>query len=85
MSYVQCTLEQTASIGQGKQEDWKLLPISGDCPEHVKCSHLAESPTAVTSHRRSSLLNPLDDERDYTHRVDLPQSLSAVRVLLCCI
>ncbi|KAL3222611.1 hypothetical protein MRX96_028390 [Rhipicephalus microplus] len=39
---------------------------------------LAESPTAVTSHRRSSLLEPVDDEHDYTHRVDLPQSLSAV-------
>ncbi|KAL3240150.1 hypothetical protein MRX96_047979 [Rhipicephalus microplus] len=33
---------------------------------------LAESPTAVTSHRRSSLLEPVDDEHDYTHRVDLP-------------
>ncbi|KAL3188443.1 hypothetical protein MRX96_003420 [Rhipicephalus microplus] len=39
---------------------------------------LAESPTAVTSHRRSSFLEPVDDEHDYTHRVDLPQSLSAV-------
>ncbi|KAH8023927.1 hypothetical protein HPB51_019444 [Rhipicephalus microplus] len=39
---------------------------------------LAESPTAVTSHRRSSLLEPVDDEHDYTHRVDLPQSLSVV-------
>ncbi|KAM7281981.1 hypothetical protein ISCGN_002139 [Ixodes scapularis] len=38
---------------------------------------LAESPAAVTSHRRSSLLEPLDDEHDYTHRVDLPQPFSS--------
>lgn len=42
---------------------------------------LAESPTAVTSHRRSSLLEPLDDEHDYTHCVDLPLSLSAWTVV----
>lgn len=58
---------------------------AGNCSQDVvtvlnmsSAVSLAESPTAVTSHRRSSLLEPFYDEHDYTHRVDLPQSLSAV-------
>lgn len=39
---------------------------------------MAQSPATVTSQRRSTVLEPLDDEHDYTHRVDFPKSLSGV-------
>ncbi|KAH8037305.1 hypothetical protein HPB51_009860 [Rhipicephalus microplus] len=84
---VQQLKKKVKTLHQKKRRLSKRIDASQDLIEQLKEQNLlsekgavslAESPTAVTSHRRSSLLEPVDDEHDYTHRVDLPQSLSAV-------
>lgn len=58
---------------------------TGNCSKDVvtifnasSAADMAESPTSVTSQRRSSVLEQWDDDHDYTHRLDIPQSLSPV-------